>query len=129
MVNSSSLKIKQLILINLAHRSTVSTLNVIGQDLKLWFCIYPGFVREQQIFVRLHCIGLLRVVADKNYAVENCSRFAIENPLVELMAGAMRPLVINNRMRVRVLSGADDVEAINPTLSAFMIHDHADIMP
>src|SRR2546427_5435415 len=64
----------------------------------------------------------------ENLAIENRARLAIQNSLVQLMAGAVRLLVIDYGMRVCVLPRADDVQAVNPTLRAFVIHNHTEVV-
>ena len=65
---------------------------------------------------------------NKDFAVEDGARLAIQNSFVKLMARAMRLAVVNQRVRVRVLSGGDDVETINPTLRAFLIECDIDVV-
>src|SRR5258708_11467723 len=68
-------------------------------------------------------------MSNENYAVENCPRFSVEDAFVKLMTGAMRLFVIDYGMSVGVLAIADDIETINPAFSAFLIHDHCDVVP
>ncbi len=43
-------------------------------------------VGEDQVFVGLFGIGLLRVLADEDFAVEDGVRFSVEDALVKLVA-------------------------------------------
>ena len=58
-----------------------------------------------------------------------CPRFAVQDPFVKLMTGAMRLPVIYHRMRVGMLAAVNHVETINRALGSLMIHLHADVMP
>jgi hypothetical protein len=67
-------------------------------------------------------------VTNKDFAVENSARFTIKDSLIELVAGAMRLLVVDDRMRVCVLCSAHDVKPVHPTFRAFVSHPHCNVM-
>ena len=62
------------------------------------------------------------------FAVENRARVAVENPFVQLVTIAMRLLVIDYRVRIGVLVGADKIQTVHPTLRAFVIQHDRDIV-
>src|SRR5882724_3404613 len=103
-MKSASFQIKQLVFVNLPDGRAMRTLHIVSKDLKLRLGVDPGFVRQRQLLIRLHCVGLLRIVANKNLAIENRTRFAVQNTFIELMAGAVGLPMIDNRVSVRVLS-------------------------
>src|SRR5205823_4620692 len=80
-------------------------------------------VRQEQCLVGLLGIGLLGVLANINLAVEYAPRLAIEDPLVELMAGTARFGVIDDRMVVDELAVRREIEAVEGTL-AILIAKH-----
>ena len=88
-------------------------LHVVGIDFQLRLCIDLRFTRKQKIFVGLLRVSLLRAVANKNLAIENRARLAIQNPLVKLATGAMRLAMINYRMRVGMLTAFDHIETVD----------------
>ena len=95
-MNSASRQIKQFIFVNLPDGCAMGTLHVISQNLKLWFRIHARLVRQEEILVCLHGIGLLRIVTNEDLAVKNCPRLTIKNAFIKLMAGAMRLPMIDN---------------------------------
>src|SRR5437016_752679 len=67
-------------------------------------------------------------MSHEHFAIEDRSRFTIENPFVELAAGAVGLAMIDQRMRVGMLSSVDHVETVDRTFGAFVIHRYINIM-
>src|SRR5687767_2082880 len=59
-IQTASLEVEQLFVVDLAHRRSVRALHVIRVDLQLRFGINPRLRRQQQVLVGLHRVGLLR---------------------------------------------------------------------
>src|ERR1051326_9586857 len=76
--------------VQLADGGAVGAAHVVGENLQLGFGIDDRVVGEDQVLVGLLGIGLLGVLADNDAAVENRVGFAVQNPLVEFVAGAVR---------------------------------------
>src|SRR6185503_7030251 len=111
-VDAAALQIEKLVLIELSDRRSMCALDVIRKDFKLRLGIDARFRRKQEILVGLLRVGLLRAMSHENLAVENRSRFAVENALVKLMTGAPRLAMIDDRVRVRVLIAVDHIKSI-----------------
>src|SRR5690349_13609 len=108
--DAARFEIKQLFRIDLADRRAVRALHIVRINLELRLRIYARFIGQQKILVRLLRVRLLRALTNEYFAVENRAAVAVENALVQLVTRAMRLLVINHRMRVSMLIGADHVE-------------------
>src|SRR5205085_11971168 len=112
-VQSATQEIEQLFLFELPDGRAVRTFHIVGENLKLWLCIYARLCREQQVLVRLLRVRLLRIAVDEDLAVEASARLAIKDALIKLAACALRSVVMNERVRVRMLTSAAEIETIN----------------
>ncbi len=74
-----------------------------AMNLQLGFGVDDGLVGENQVLVGLLGIGLLRVFADDDAAVENGGGAAVENAFVEFVARAVRLGVVEHGVVVDVL--------------------------
>src|SRR5688572_1700288 len=95
-MDSARLEIKQLVLFYLPNSCAVRALHIVCQDFQLRLRINSRFIGKQQVFVRLHRVGLLSVMPHEDFAVEDSSRFSVKNSLVKLVAGAMRLAMIDD---------------------------------
>ena len=93
--------------------------DVIGPDLQLRLGVDYGVVGKNQVLIGLLGIGLLRVLADDDAAVEDGGRLAVENALVDLMTIGVRLGVVDDGVIVDVLRAAGDIEAVDSGLRAF----------
>jgi hypothetical protein len=75
-------------------------------------------VRQQQRAVGLLGVGLLRVEADDDAAVEHRLRLAGQDALVDLVAGAVRHCVIERRVRVEQALAVGQVHAVHGAVGA-----------
>ena len=98
--------------VELADGGAVRAAHVVGADLQFGFGVDDGVVGQDQILVGLLGIGLLRVFADDDLAVEDGVGFAVQNAFIEFVAGAVRLGVVDDRVIVDVLRAVDDVEAV-----------------
>ena len=78
-------------------------LDVVGEDLELRLGVDGRVVGQQQRLVRLLGVGLLGVLADEDLAVEDAVALAVEDALVQLVAGAVRLRVVDDGVVVDVL--------------------------
>src|SRR5438045_9110395 len=67
-------------------------------------------------------------MSHENLAVEYGVRSSVENSFVKLMTAAMRLSMINYRMRVTVLVGAQHIEAIDRAFAAVLLECHCHVM-
>ena len=79
-------QVEDRVVVELADRRAVRALHVVGEDLELRLGVDRRVVGEQQRPVRLLGVGLLRVLADDDLAVEDRARRAAEDALVDLVA-------------------------------------------
>src|SRR6185437_6652055 len=75
--------------IELPDGGAVSTSHVVGMDLQLRLGVDDGIVAQHQVFVGLFRIGLLRVFAHDDAAIEDGVGAVVQNSLVELVTGAV----------------------------------------
>src|SRR5882672_4878107 len=125
---TARLKVKQFVFVNLSHSRAMGALNIVSQNFKLRLCIDASFIRQQEILIRLHGVGFLSIMPNKYLAVKDRARLTVEDTFVQLVTGAMRLSMIDNGMSIGVLTGSDEIQAIYPTLSAFVVHGHMDIV-
>ena len=74
-------QVEQRLLVELADRRAVRALHVVGVDLQLRLGVDLRVVGEQQVMVGLLGVGLLRVLADDDPAVEDAVRVPSRMPL------------------------------------------------
>ena len=122
------MQVEQLRRIELPDRRAVGTLDVVGENLELRLGVDRRVVGEEQYLVRLLGVGLLGVFADKNLAVEDAVRSAIEDTLVEFMARAIRLGVIDDGEVIEVLLAVREVEAVDSRFSVLAVEADADLV-
>src|ERR1035437_8131461 len=118
LADAARLQVEERFAVELADGGAMGAAHIVGEDLQLGFGIHHGVVGEDQVLVGLLGIGLLCVLADDDFAVEDGVGLAVENALVEFVAGAVRLGVIDDRMIVDVLRAVDDVEAVQGGVGA-----------
>src|ERR1035437_1985426 len=117
--DAARLQVEERFAVELADGGAMGAAHIVGEDLQLGFGIHHGVVGEDQVLVSLLGIGLLGVLADDDFAVEDGVRLAVEDALVELVAGAVRHGVADHRMIIDVLRAVDDVEAVQRGVGTF----------
>ena len=90
--------------VHLAHRGAVRALHVVGVDLELRLGVDHRGFREQQVLVALDGIGLLRFGPHDDAAVEDALALAVQDSLVEFVAGGVRLGVVERGVIVHVLA-------------------------
>ena len=73
-------------------------------------------------------VRLLRTVSHKNFAIKDRMGLSVQHSFVKLMARAMRPAMIDYRMRIAMLGRADHVQPINQAFAALVIERDGDIV-
>src|SRR5450759_252689 len=117
--DAARLQVEERFAVELADGGAMGAAHIVGEDLQLGFGIHHGVVGEDQVLVSLLGIGLLGVLADDDFAVEDGVCLAVEDALVELVAGAVRHGVVDHRMIIDVLRAVDDVEAVQRGVGTF----------
>src|SRR5439155_17797695 len=102
-IDAPTFQIEQFIRVQLPYSRSVCALNVIGEYFELRLCIDTSFVRKQEVLVRLLGVRLLRTVSHKNFAIKDRMGLSVQHSFVKLMARAMRPAMIDYRMRIAML--------------------------
>ena len=69
-------QVEERVLVELTDRRAVPALHVVGEDLELRLRVDERLAREEQVLVRLLRVGLLRVGAHEDLAVEDAARAA-----------------------------------------------------
>ena len=96
-------------------------LHVVGEDLELRLRVDRRVVGQQQRPVGLLGVGLLRVLADDDLAVEHRARLAAEDALVDLVARAVRLRVVDRRVVVDQALAVGEIEAVQRALGALAV--------
>src|SRR5664279_5140943 len=112
LADAARLQVEQGFGVELADGGAMGAAHIVGEDLQLGFGIHHGVVGEDQVLIGLLGIGLLGVLADDDLAVEYGVGLAVEDALVEFVAGAVRHGVVDQGVIVDVLRAVDDVEAV-----------------
>ena len=119
--DASRTEIKNGFIGELADGRPVGTFDVVCINFQLRFGIDDRVFRKQQRFVGLFGIRFLGVLMDEDFAVENSLGFAVQNPLVQLMAGAMRPGVVDARVIIDQLFAGAHEQAVERTFATFIV--------
>ena len=121
-------QIENRVVVELPDRRAVRALHVVGKDLELRLGVDRRVVRQQQRPVGLLRVGLLRVDAHDDLAVEDRARAAAEDALVDLVARAVRLGVIDRRVRVDQPLAVGQVQAVQRALGAFAVEHRDDVV-
>src|SRR6185369_12869122 len=70
-IDSARLQVEQLFLVDLSDRRAVRALHIVGVNLQLRLRVDARLLRQQQVLVRLHRIGLLCALTHEDLAVKN----------------------------------------------------------
>ncbi len=120
-------QVKQLFLVELADAGAMGTLHVVGVDFQLRFGVNDGIVGQQQRLVGLLGVGLLGVGVNVNLAVEDAAGPAVEDALVQLVAGAIRLGMVDARVVIDQLVAARQVQAVKRGFAALRVEHHVDV--
>ena len=104
-------------------------LDVVGEDLERGRGIDERLAGEEEILVGLHGVGLLRVRANDDLSVKDAARLAVQDPLIELAAGAVRHGVVDQGVVVHVLGAGAEKEPVQRALAPLALEDHVPIGP
>jgi len=102
--------------------------HVVGVDLELRLGVGTRFVGEEQVFVGLLGVGLLRIRAHEDASVEDALRFAGEDAVEILVTRAVRLGVVHNHVMVGKLVAVRDIHAVEDGLDAFTVERGADVV-
>ena len=80
--DAARLQVEHCFGVQLADGRAVRAAHVVGQNLQFGLGVDDGVVGEHQVLVGLLGVGLLRVLADEDLAVEDRARVAVQNALV-----------------------------------------------
>ena len=121
-------QVEQRGVVELPDRRAVPALDVVGEDLERRRRVDERLLREEQVLVRLHRVGLLRVRPHDDLAVEDAARRAVHDALVELAARAVRRGVIDHGVVVEVLRAGPDEEAVQRALGALGVEPDVQVV-
>jgi len=105
-------QVEESLFVELADARAVAALHVVGVDLELGLGVDLGPLAEQQVRVRLQCIGLGRLGAHEHTAAEDAPRILGQHSLVELPARAVGRRVVDQGVVVDVLPGGGEEEPV-----------------
>jgi hypothetical protein len=108
---SASPQVEQSLLIELAYRCAMRAPHIIREYLQLRLRIDQGVRRKQEVLVGLVGIGFLSILANDDLAVENSSRFAVQDSFVQFPAGAVGLRMIDGCVVIDMLVAFGDIEA------------------
>ena len=96
-------------------------LDVVGEDLQLGLRVDLRVLGEQQRLVGLLGVGLLGVDGDDDLAVEDGAGLPVQDPLVELVARAVRLRVVDRRVVVDQPAPVRQIETVERALHPFAV--------
>src|SRR5437867_5637195 len=126
--DAAGTQVEKGILIETADGGAMVALHIVGANFQLRLGVDHRAIREQQILVGLPGVGLLRVRAHEDPAIEDPARPSVEDALVELAAGTVWPGVVDARVVVHMLSAGSKVEAVEHALRSLSIQHRVDIV-
>ena len=119
---------KYLFSIKLAHRRSVSALDVVSKYLQLRFGVNGCSIREQKGLIGLLGICLLRILPNKDLAVEYPFRLAVENRFVELVACTIRLRMVDGGVVVDDLRARPQGESVQRAFAPLRIQHNRHII-
>jgi hypothetical protein len=111
LVEAAGAQIEDRVLVELADRSAVRALDVVGVNLELGLGIDLGLGGQQQVLVALVGVGVLGVGPDLDLALEDPVGGFVEYALVVLAADAVRLGVVDPGGGVEMLAPAPEIDA------------------
>jgi len=93
-------QIKNGFIVQLPDRRAVCAFYVVGVNFQLRLGVRCRVIGEQQVFVRLLGVGLLRDFLDQDPPVKDAPRFVVEDAVKIFVAGAMGLGVLDNHVMV-----------------------------
>ena len=110
--------VEDLLVVHPAGRGPVRALHVVGLDLQAGDRVGPGVFGEDQVVVALVAVGLLGVAVDLDHAPPHQPRVVLQGALVEQVAGAVRRLVVLQRVVGEVLLAFGEHHAVDLRVGA-----------
>ena len=113
-------------LVGRRNRGAVAADHVVGKDFQFRLVVGFRFVRKQQRARHHLGVGLLRVLAHHDLALENATAFVVEHRLELLAAFAVARRMIDQKRRVDVFLALEQADAANGALGALAgkAHEH-----
>src|SRR5690606_13317603 len=121
-------QIEQTVCIQLTHRSTVCTLDVISVDFQLGAGVRTGHLGQEQAVRALYRIRTIRALADQYTTAEYTTGSVGQNNAVKLTALAVGLSVINDGVVVNVTAAVYKVQTIEQGFAALAIEDGSNIV-
>ncbi len=112
-------EIEQHLRVKLADGGSVSAFDIISKDFKLRLGVNGGIRREQQRLIGLLGIGLLSILPDEDFAVEDAFALISDDALVDFMAVAVGHGMIDGRVVIDQPAAINCVEAIEGAFAVF----------
>ena len=112
-----------------SRRRAVRALDVVVVDLELRLGVDAGRVGEEEVAVLLVGVGEGARGADDHLAVEGAARAPVEDPLVVLLAPAVRPGVVDERVVVDLLLAARQEEPVERRAGAVAVEPDGQLVP
>ncbi len=121
-------QVKNGFVVQLPDRRAVRAFHVVRVNLQLRLGVHRRVLGEQQVFVRLLGVGLLRVGPHQDAAVENALRTPVQDAVVIFVAVAMRFGVLDDHVVVRQLVVPRQVKPVQHAFHAFVRQAGADVV-
>ena len=126
--NGARLQVEQGVFVQLASGRGVAAAHVVGVDLELRLRGDVGVVRQQQVLVRLVGVGVLGASMHVDPAAEDAGGSSPQHPLVELVAGAVGPRVLDGGEVVDMLAAGAEIEPVQRRFDP-LSGEHGDGVP
>src|SRR4051812_44413733 len=104
------------------------TFHVVIKDLKLRLSVDASIVGKKQILVRLLRVSAMRILSNENLAVKNSARLIVQYPFIALVRYTIRHLMVDRRMRIRVLRTTEHIKSVYVCFASFSSKLQIDIM-
>ena len=111
--------------VELADGRAVRAAHIVGQNLQLGLGVDHRIFGKHQVLVGLLGVGLLRVLAHENLAVEHGARCAVQNAFVELVAGGVRLGMVERRVIIDVLRAVGEIKPVQRAFAAGRQNSHS----
>ena len=106
----------------------MAALDVVGEDLELRLVVGLGRLRQQQRVRRHLGVGLLRVRAHDDLALEDAAALVVEHGLEHLAAGAVVRGMVGDQRGVGVLAALEQARAADAGDRALAVEAHEQLV-
>ena len=106
--DASLLHVEECLVVDLSHGAAVTALDIIGVNLKNWLCPHACLVGAYKIGIAFLGIRALSLFTNQDTSCKSACRLLVYHIFIELAAGAVCSLMVDERVIVDMLTAIGD---------------------